>query len=127
MVVGLLQHRGGMTTTTTKSKEAETDVPSPDPALRRLDRLVGTWKMKGHPVGSKEDSITGTTTFAWVNGDAGTSFFLQQDMQMDYAGQPIGVVRSLDTTRRPVRFDPGCSRTWLRTPGPTNGTSRTTG
>ena len=65
------------------------DVPKPDPALLRLDRLVGRWSMKGRPLGSDEDSITGTTTFQWLHGTAGTSFFLQQDMEMDYAGTPI--------------------------------------
>ena len=63
--------------------------PKPDPALRRLERLVGTWRMRGRPVGSEEDTITGTTTFAWLHGGPGTSFFLQQDMEMDYAGTPI--------------------------------------
>lgn len=64
-------------------------VPRPDPALKRLDRLVGKWSMKGRPLGSDEDSITGTTIFKWLHGAAGTSFFLQQDMKMDYAGSPI--------------------------------------
>lgn len=64
-------------------------IPRPDPALKRLDRLVGTWKMKGHAVGSDDENIVGTTTFAWVHGESGTSFFLQQDMEMDYAGTSI--------------------------------------
>src|SRR5262249_45705931 len=59
--------------------------PKPKPALKRLDRLVGTWRMSGHPVGATEDSITGTTTFAWLDG----GFFLVQDMSMDYDGKPI--------------------------------------
>jgi hypothetical protein len=29
-------------------------LPQPDPALRRLDRLVGTWTMEGNLVGSDE-------------------------------------------------------------------------
>jgi hypothetical protein len=58
--------------------------PEPDPALSRLDRLVGTWKLRGRPLGSEEDTITGTTTFRWLHG-----FFLQQDMEMDYAGTQI--------------------------------------
>jgi hypothetical protein len=64
-------------------------IPRPDPALKRLDRLVGTWKMSGHALGSDEENIVGTTTFTWVHGERGTSFFLQQDMDMDYAGTPI--------------------------------------
>jgi hypothetical protein len=61
----------------------------PDSALERLDRLVGVWKMKGHPVGSKTDSIVGTTQFQWLHGADGKSFFLQQDMEMNYDGKPI--------------------------------------
>jgi hypothetical protein len=30
------------------------DLPQPDPALRRLDRLVGSWTMEGNLVGSDE-------------------------------------------------------------------------
>jgi hypothetical protein len=30
------------------------ELPQPDPALRRLDRLVGRWSMEGHLVGSDE-------------------------------------------------------------------------
>jgi hypothetical protein len=61
----------------------------PDPALKRLERLVGTWSMTGRPLGSDKDSISGTTSFKWLHGAEGTSFFLQQDMDMDYDGKPI--------------------------------------
>lgn len=61
------------------------NIPKPDPRLQRLDRLVGTWSMKGRPLDSGEDSIVGTTTFRWLPG----GFFLVQDMEMDYAGTPI--------------------------------------
>lgn len=74
--------------------------PKPDPALERLNRLVGSWSMKGRPVGSGEESITGTTSFSWLHGTAGTSFFLQQDMEMDYAGTPI-------KSREIIGYDPG--------------------
>src|SRR5262245_66473983 len=59
--------------------------PKPDPALKRLDRLVGTWRIDGHPLNSDEHNIKGTTTFKWLEG----SFFLEQDMDMTYAGKPI--------------------------------------
>lgn len=65
------------------------DIPKPDPALKRLDRLVGKWGMKGRPLGSDKDSITGTTAFKWLHGNVGTSFFLHQDVEMDYGGKPI--------------------------------------
>ena len=60
--------------------EARTQgMSTPDLALKRLNRLLGTWSMKGHPIGSDEDSITGTTTFKRLQkeDDDGTGFFLQ--------------------------------------------------
>lgn len=68
-----------------KTAAPKPKAPTPDPALKRLNRLVGTWKMKGRPVGGNRDSITATTTFKWLPG----GFFLVQDMEMDYAGKPI--------------------------------------
>lgn len=65
------------------------DIPTPDPALERLERLVGTWTMKGRPLGADKDSITGTTTFRWLHDVDGARFFLRQDMEMDYDGMPI--------------------------------------
>jgi len=74
---------------TDKNDTPDQGIPQPNPALKRLDRLVGTWKMKGHAIGSNEENVVGTTTFKWLRGESGTSFFLQQDMEMDYAGTPI--------------------------------------
>lgn len=74
-----------------KKENARADVPRPDPALKRLEPLVGTWKLEGHEVGSEEANIKGTTRFQWLHKDeaAGTGFYLQQDMEMDYAGNRI--------------------------------------
>jgi hypothetical protein len=44
------------------------ELPQPDPALGRLDRLVGTWTMEGNLVGSDEKNIRGETTFRWLPG-----------------------------------------------------------
>lgn len=71
------------------NKQQDQTTPKPDPALKRLDRLVGNWIMMGRLVGADKDSITGTATFKWLHDDNGKSFFLQQDMEMDYAGTPI--------------------------------------
>ena len=38
------------------------NLPQPDPALRLLDRLVGTWAMEGNLVDSDEQNIRGQTT-----------------------------------------------------------------
>jgi hypothetical protein len=74
---------------TEKNEGIDQGGATPDPALKRLDRLVGRWAIKGRSLGSDEDDISGTTTFSWLQGTGGESFFLQQDMQMDYAGQLI--------------------------------------
>jgi hypothetical protein len=81
------QEEGLLMADNTDAKEQAS--PKPSPTLKRLDRLVGTWKMRGHAIGSEEENIVGTTTFKWLQGESGTSFFLQQDMEMDYAGTPI--------------------------------------
>jgi len=59
--------------------------PPPPPALRRLDRLAGTWTMAGNPAGSDDNNITGQTTFRWLPG----GLFLQQRARIDFAGQQI--------------------------------------
>lgn len=33
------------------AEAVEQGLPQPDPALRALDRFVGTWKMEGHLIG----------------------------------------------------------------------------
>jgi hypothetical protein len=57
-------------------------LPAPDPALRRLDKLAGTWSMRGHLVGSEQENIIGQVSFHWLDG----GFFMVQDVEMDFAG-----------------------------------------
>ena len=71
------------------SKSSNETTVKPNPALARLNRLVGQWSMKGRSLDSKVDNISGTTTFNWLFGKKETSFFLQQDMELDYAGTQI--------------------------------------
>jgi hypothetical protein len=61
------------------------ELPQPDPALRRLDRLVGGWSMEGNLVGSDEKNIKGETAFRWLSG----GFFLEQRVQIDFMGLQI--------------------------------------
>lgn len=66
-----------------KSNKAKAiEMPQPNPALKRLDRLIGTWSLKGHLTGSDEENIIGQATFQWLEG----GFFMQQDIEMDFAG-----------------------------------------
>jgi Protein of unknown function (DUF1579) len=55
---------------------------TPDPALRQLDRFVGTWTMAGNLVGSEEKTIKGTATYRWLPG----GFFMEQHVTLDFAG-----------------------------------------
>ena len=76
----------------TKANQQQQSPPRPDPALKRLEPLIGTWRLEGRPVGADTDSIKGTTRFQWLDHgheEGGTGFFLQQDMDMDYDGKAI--------------------------------------
>ena len=69
--------------------------PQPEPALKRLDKLVGSWTMKGRTLDSEAHNISGRTTFEWLPG----GFFLQQRFEMNFAGFEI---RSLEL----IGYDP---------------------
>lgn len=57
-------------------------MPTPDPALKRLERLVGTWSIKGRTLGSQEENISGRVVIEWLPG----GFFLQQRGEMEFKG-----------------------------------------
>jgi Protein of unknown function (DUF1579) len=68
------------------SDEAQAQqMPKPDPALKRLDRFVGTWEMKGRTLNSKEDNVVGRAAFEWLPG----GFFLQQRIELDFVGYQV--------------------------------------
>ena len=71
-----------MDTTNSETQTQAQQLPTPDPALRLLDRFVGTWDMKGRIVGSDVDNVSGQATFEWLPG----GFFLQQRITLDFAG-----------------------------------------
>src|SRR5512132_4603779 len=76
------------------------NLPQPDPALRRLDRLVGTWTMEGNLVGSDEQNIRGQTTFRWLPG----GFFLEQRARIGFMGQPIDALELIGYDPEPDTF-----------------------
>jgi Protein of unknown function (DUF1579) len=75
--------------------DTQAQAPTPDPALRRVDRFVGTWSMEGHLVGSDEITVRGETTFRWLPG----GFFLEQRASLNFLGMQI---ESLEL----IGFDP---------------------
>ena len=65
--------------------DTQAQLPTPDPALRRLDRFVGSWSLAGHLVDSDETTIRGQATYRWLTG----GFFLEQHVTMDFMGMEI--------------------------------------
>jgi hypothetical protein len=70
-----------------RAAEAETTTqefqpPQPDPALKRLEPLVGTWELTGRTLDATEDNITGRVTISWLPG----GFFLEQRGEMEFMG-----------------------------------------
>ncbi len=65
--------------------------PVPDPALKRLDRLVGAWTITGRTLGSPEDNISGQVTIEWLPG----GFFQQQRGEIQVPGFRVEAVEIL--------------------------------
>ena len=101
--------------------QTQTQAPTPDPALRRLDRFVGTWSMEGHLVGSDEITVTGETTFRWLPG----GFFLEQRASLNFLGMPIESPELIGYDPSRARSRPRCSRTSRPHPCRTGGRSTT--
>jgi hypothetical protein len=78
-----------------KKKNGSLEPPKPNPALRRLEKLLGAWSIRGRTLDSKEDNVSGRLTVEWLPG----GFFLQQRAEMDFVGFKI---RSLEI----VFYDP---------------------
>ncbi len=57
---------------------ADAHAVTPDPGLRALDRLVGTWKVNG-------PEIAGTVRYEWLEG----GFFLLQHVDLEQYGQTM--------------------------------------
>jgi len=58
--------------------QAEQEPPQPNPDLKTLDRLVGTWKVSG-------PDIDGQVTFEWMEG----GFFLMQHFDFVHGGHKV--------------------------------------
>ena len=66
-----------MMTDDSTNTQNQHQAPEPQPDLKRLDRLVGTWKVTG--------GTQGTVTYEWMEG----GFFLIQHVDLEQDGQPI--------------------------------------
>ena len=64
--------------------DAHDQQPQPNPALKSLDVMVGTWNLKGRESGP-DGEIHGQVAFEWMEG----GFYLLQRVDMDYLGRKI--------------------------------------
>ena len=69
--------------------------PRPDPALKRLEKFIGTWEMKGRTLNSTEDNVMGQAIFEWLPG----GFFLQQRIELNFMGMDLHSVEL-------IRYEP---------------------
>lgn len=65
-----------------KRKEETQKAERPDPALKRLEKLVGTWNLKGRTLDSRKYNILGWSTFDWLPGE----FFLKSFGEISFRG-----------------------------------------
>jgi hypothetical protein len=70
------------------------ETPTPDPRLKALDRLVGTWKISG--------PMDGETTYEWMDG----GFFLIQRGQVQREDGPFTYVQIIGLDRGPEQTEP---------------------
>lgn len=76
--------------------EAYQQSPEPDPDLKSLDRLVGTWELSG-------DYLKGMSTFEWMDGN----FFLVQRYDFERPdGQKVAGIEIIGH-ERPFGAEPG--------------------
>jgi Protein of unknown function (DUF1579) len=102
--------------------ETQAQLPTPDPALRRLDRFVGTWSMEGHLVGSDETTVKGETTFRWLPG----GFFLEQHATLNFLGIEIESLELIGFEPETGTFPSTVFSNLSPTPCRTSGRSTTT-
>src|SRR6185503_5939319 len=83
------------TMTDNSNVQVEDQTSQPDPALRALDVLIGTWDLKGRTLDSEKDNITGWNTFEWLQG----GFFLKSTGEINFKGV---LIQSLEI----IGYDP---------------------
>jgi hypothetical protein len=64
---------------------AQLVVAQPDPALKRLERLVGNWTITGRTLDSEVDNIHGSVSIQWLPG----AFFLEQRGELRFMGLKV--------------------------------------
>lgn len=73
----LKEAQGGASMADNNDTQAAQPSPEPNPDLRKLDRLIGTWKLSG--------GVQGQITYEWMEG----GFFLIQHVDLEHDGRKI--------------------------------------
>lgn len=71
------------------------EMPTPDPRLKSLDRLVGTWKVEG-------PDIQGEVRYEWMEG----GFFLIQYISLEQYGQHMKGIEIIGFERKFGEMEP---------------------
>jgi hypothetical protein len=66
---------------------------TPHPALKRLEPLIGTWKLTGRTLDATEDNITGRVTIEWLPG--GFCMLQHGEISMPSAGMQVHALEIL--------------------------------
>lgn len=80
--------------TNTTNEGREPEAPGPSPAVRKLDRLVGTWELSG--------DVGGTVTYEWMEG----GFFLIQKVNLLQEDGSTSTGMEVIGHERPLGEDP---------------------
>ena len=88
--------------------------PGPDPALRRLDRFVGAWEVRGRTLDAEADNVSGRLTFEWLPG----GFFLEQRVHLNFMGLDNAALEVIGYDEATGKFPSTVFASMLGTPIP---------
>ena len=87
-----------MTNSSETQAVKECALPRPDPALKRLDRLVGTWSMEGNLSAPTRRTSEARRRFGWLPG----GFFLEQRVRIDFMGMQMDALELIGCEPQPT-------------------------
>ncbi len=90
----ITQTKGGIVMAETDSSQASQPSPKPNPDLKSLERLVGTWKVSG--------GAQGEVRYEWMEG----GFFLAQHFDLVHGGRKIKGIEVIGHLQ-PLGEEPG--------------------
>lgn len=74
-----------MAQTSTPQPQDEYQPPEPSLQMRKLDPLVGTWRLIGRTLDADQDNVSGRVEIAWLPG----GFFLELRGEINFMGDRV--------------------------------------